>query len=99
MRPTLLLRRYSDDSRSNLIDVLTTDGVMRRRWARRSIGWPDIPSEFCNSLNACSLEVRSPPLYLWANGRILRVQTSLSARYSVSEPVGGEMSGLTAHFL
>jgi hypothetical protein len=30
---------------------------------------------------------------------MLRMQTSLFARYAVGTPAGGEMSGLTAHFL
>jgi hypothetical protein len=34
-----------------------------------------------------------------ANGRMLRMQTNLSTFVAVSKPAGGEMSGLTAHFL
>jgi hypothetical protein len=34
-----------------------------------------------------------------AFGRMLRMQTNLSAMVAVSRPAGGEMSGLTAHFL
>jgi hypothetical protein len=30
---------------------------------------------------------------------MITMQTSLSARFAVSTPAGGEMSGLTAHFL
>jgi len=40
-----------------------------------------------------------PPLYFAAIRRILSKQTSLSARFAVVLPAGGEMSGLTAHFL
>jgi hypothetical protein len=34
-----------------------------------------------------------------ADWAIVRVQTRLSARVAVTVPAGGEMSGLTAHFL
>ena len=34
-----------------------------------------------------------------ANGRMITMQTNLSAMVAAGTPAGGEMSGLTAHFL
>ena len=46
---------------------------------------------------------RRPPHRRWlnfpANRRMITMQTNLSALVAVSTPAGGEMSGLTAHFL
>ena len=39
------------------------------------------------------------PLYFAAFRRILGMHTRLSAWFAVGLPAGGEMSGLTAHFL
>ena len=38
-------------------------------------------------------------LNLAGDGRMITVQTNLSALVAVTVPAGGEMSGLTAHFL
>ena len=46
---------------------------------------------------------RRLPRRMWlnfaANGRMITMQTNLSAMVAVTKPAGGEMSGPTAHFL
>jgi hypothetical protein len=51
-----------------------------------------IPAWFRGFLATCGLIFR-------ANRRMMAMQTNLSAMVAAGTPAGGEMSGLTAHFL
>jgi hypothetical protein len=52
-----------------------------------------------SAIRTCTTTLDRLRLYFAAFRRILSMQTRLSASVAVSKPAGGEMSGLTAHFL
>jgi hypothetical protein len=54
-------------------------------------------SRLLDALNSGGMAIC--PLNFRAFWPILKMQTNLSAMVAVSQPAGGEMSGLTAHFL